>query len=320
MKLSLLGGVCAPLALSLLGFAVPAAAAQSPISTCFNRTNGNWRVVSGPDACRAHETFIVLNLSRCVGDDEDDKDGDKDHHDGDKDDRDGDQERRARARKDGDKDKDDDKDGDKDRDRDNDKDKNDKDDEEDDDGCDPGTPGGGTQGPSGPTGPTGPAGVGLTGPAGPSGPTGATGAAGSGSSVALSCAQGVFAVDLPAGGCQLGPYDIGNLLLGRLINLPAGAYLFAAKTQLALPPGTDPNTVAPLDVVCVLTATGALPDQSAVVVLGSDTLTIASTIPLSLAAFLPTGGEANLVCTGAGVEASNTQLTALQVGTLTIQP
>ncbi len=325
MKLSLLGGVCAPLALSLLGFVVPAAAAQSPIETCFNRNTGKWRVVFGPNACRTQETFVILNQVQCVGDDEDDNDhhdgdndnhhGDNDNHDGDKERRAGDKERRAgdndphKARKDGDKDGDKDgkngKDGDKDDDKDRDKD-DDNDNEDDDDGCIPGTPGGGTPGPPGPAGPQGPQGLqGPPGADGAQGPQGPPGADGSGSSVAFAFSG-------------LGGDITGGVVIGALTGLPPGAYLVAAKTQLGLL-GVDAGL--PVLASCMLTAGGSILDQSAVSVPNVETGTIgSSTIPLLSGLDLPLGGDVSLSCLGTDIEASNIKLTAIQVGTLTIQP
>jgi hypothetical protein len=96
--------------------------------------------------------------------------------------------------------------------------------------------------------------------------------------------------------------------------------LFAAKTQLEL---DFVDGDLPIRVSCTLTVTDLVnptpfTDASAVNVLLAPTPG-ASTIPLSVAADLPSGGTAVLACNGNNVAASNTKLNAIQVGSLVIE-
>ncbi len=100
--------------------------------------------------------------------------------------------------------------------------------------------------------------------------------------------------------------------IGELAGLPPGKYVVTAKARF------DVQSENPSQVFCSLTLSdahnvgGPFIDESGATVPGAST----TTLPLSAAADLPSGGTAVLRCVGDDVSASNVKVTAIQVGLL----
>ena len=171
----------------------------------------------------------------------------------------------------------------------------------------------GAAGPAGPVGPPGP--IGLTGPAGPPGADGATGPAGpAGSQGPAGPSAGFtaqFGLSSTAVSVASTPTQVTSILV------PVGSYIVTAKVVLA-----NPST-GPTAVTCLLAqgSSGRTLDRSDgfLVATASGDLTLHAAVQVSVAS----DGQLRLSCirfASTVVTASNSQLTAIQVGSLTAAP
>jgi len=308
MRTSRAAAVWAPLAVSLLYLAVSAEAQSStPIPTCFNRTNGNWRVVSGPGDCRTHEDFLLLNQKGAPGPPGPQGPAGPPGPQGPKGDQGipgpkGDKGAQGIPGPKGDQ------------------------------GAQ-GIPGPkGDQGAQGIPGPKGDQGVqGIPGPKGDQGTQGIPGPKGDQGTQGIPGlpgepgSQGDPGPEGPPGprgpsdafAIVRGPIPIsGGMDVAELTGLPAGMYVAMAKAQFNL------QSESPTSVSCTLTLSdaadqgGPFIDRSAASLPGAGT----TTLPFSAVGDLPSGGTAVLNCGGNDVVATNVKLTAIQVGSLTIMP
>jgi hypothetical protein len=168
----------------------------------------------------------------------------------------------------------------------------------------------GPAGPAGADGAPGPAGpIGLTGPAGPVGPTGPTGAQGPpgpNGTTAFAVSRGL------SGGAPValaqGFVDVASIFV------PGGSYLVTSKVVL-----TNTNLVVPSLARCILTRSGSLIDLSEVTLAegaGEATMSLHAATPIGV-----NGEHVKLSCqtdSPGTASATFSQLTALQLGTLTL--
>jgi hypothetical protein len=181
----------------------------------------------------------------------------------------------------------------------------------------------GATGPQGPTGPTGP--QGPSGPAGIAGPQGPLGIAGP---------QGPAGIAGPAG--PQGPAGLSNAfasstilqqtIIGatptvlRTLTVPAGNYVINASTEIE----NHDNPLAPI--VCFVKAGNAQSPFAAVAVqsINDPNSVVAASNAISWATVMPTAGTITLQCFNnisfsANVISNGSSITAIQVGTLTMQ-
>ncbi len=157
---------------------------------------------------------------------------------------------------------------------------------------------------------------GATGPAGPQGKEGASGKEGATGKEGKEGAEGKAGASAGLYDAHEGPFNLkteaGDQTIATLANVPAGSYILSAKVSVRN------KGVGTFRAVCTLTA-GTDSDQAAAYLGETGTPGETETLSLLLSHTFSTTGNVALACNDQGLaaEASNADISAVQVQTLT---